>query len=986
VSAASAAGEPVPATLTADSATMGLWSFQEGQGERVAGTAGAPVGTLHGAVWVPGREGYAVATRSGYVSIPDDPALRPAGAITVEAWVKLAQAGGDLVCKNGSYMLRLDGGMRAYLHIGGQWRIVRGQRPVPTGQWCHLAMTYDSATRTAALYLDGVLDRRQEITDLTTNLLDQGTEELRIGTNTWAPEGSHVAGKIAALRISNAARVFTPVSQPRPEAPPAGNLVPNGDFDLGLLGWRLAGEGDARLCWEPDADRPASGRLSLRAIPDNGGEALLSRPVPAQPGAHYLLSARMRADGPGRQATITAYGVGLPSGARAASFRQSVDLGAEWQEVSRAFVLPEDWAAPSLCVRIEGPERGSFWVDDVRLLAGEEAVGPTLKDTIGVSLQVPQVGHLFLVGQPAEIALEVVNAGTQAHRVTVQAVVADWEGRELPPAAVGMFEVAAGSSERAPFPLDTNHRGAFRLIFELTAEGETWRQGADLKYAVVVPMKGRGDPETSAFGMNTHMEREPTPHLARNLEVLAQCGVKWIRGWWGWGMSEKERGQFDWSEYDRQLTTVEGAGMRLMPILLRYYPQYEQAWAGRTDEIQRPPYSMEEWSAFVRKVVARYRGRVGTWEVWNEPSMSGADFTPDLYASLLRATAGPVREVDPNATIVGFAGVDLAYMKQTLSLGVAPTMDVVSEHSYSQCEQPEALLPPRTEAVHSILAAGGGDKPVWHTEQGVGADDDGYRALSLSEADVAALYTRNLVVARSLDIGKYFWFSAQTSPTYGWAVFYEDYIPRPRLVALNACASLLEGTAYRKAFRPSKHSYAFLFQGANSVAVVWNLDAPARPSLPVAADKLEAFDLMGNPMPVEAEGDGAGVDLPADRPAYLRVRRAEAEVLEQALAGAEVGEVAPVAVTARMDAAGNIEVTVTNRSEHAQDGVVEALPSTGAAPEGWPAPQHFHSLAPAESRSFRLPPPGPAAAHAARVRVGDWEMREVVAAAAGKST
>ena len=87
-------------------------------------------------------------------------------------------------------------------------------------------------------------------------------------------------------------------------------------------------------------------------------------------------------------------------------------------------------------------------------------------------------------------------------------------------------------------------------------------------------------------------------------------------------------------------------------------------------------------------------------------------------------------------------------MKNTLALGTAPMMDAVSEHSYSQIERPEANLPKQTAAVRAILAANGGEKPIWHTEQGVGGDDDGYLAPSLSEADVAALYTRNVVTLR----------------------------------------------------------------------------------------------------------------------------------------------------------------------------------------------------------------------------------------------
>ena len=120
------------------------------------------------------------------------------------------------------------------------------------------------------------------------------------------------------------------------------------------------------------------------------------------------------------------------------------------------------------------------------------------------------------------------------------------------------------------------------------------------------------------------------------MQVLSLCGVKWIRGWWGWGMCEKQRGRYDWNEYDRQLKAVEGAKMRLMPILLRYYSEYEYAWTGPTTKrgssgqgqapIQEYPYDsvLPDWSAWAGKIAERYRGRITAYEVWNEPTMGSA--------------------------------------------------------------------------------------------------------------------------------------------------------------------------------------------------------------------------------------------------------------------------------------------------------------------------------------------------------------------------
>ena len=83
-----AAAEPVQRTFAPDAATVGLWRFEEGQGDSSVAVKG-PAAILHGATWVPGMDAYALAMHSGYVAIPDDPALRPEKAMTVELWVKL---------------------------------------------------------------------------------------------------------------------------------------------------------------------------------------------------------------------------------------------------------------------------------------------------------------------------------------------------------------------------------------------------------------------------------------------------------------------------------------------------------------------------------------------------------------------------------------------------------------------------------------------------------------------------------------------------------------------------------------------------------------------------------------------------------------------------------------------------------------------------------------------------------------------------------
>ena len=203
-----AAAESVQTTFTVDANTTALYLFKEGTGTTTAHetvlTSPQPAnGTLVGAVWAMGRQYYAVATDQGYVQIADSTALEPTSAITVEAWVKLQQSTGYVVCKNGNYFLTVGGTVAATFTVDGSNRNVNGVINVPTGQWVHLAMTWlktSTTTGTGTIYVNGVLDTQTNFTGLTTGLIAAGYgSKMRIGQNDWSPIGSEMDGKIDSL-------------------------------------------------------------------------------------------------------------------------------------------------------------------------------------------------------------------------------------------------------------------------------------------------------------------------------------------------------------------------------------------------------------------------------------------------------------------------------------------------------------------------------------------------------------------------------------------------------------------------------------------------------------------------------------------------------------------------------------------------------------------------------------------------------------------
>ena len=690
VLATPAAAESVQTSFTVDSNTTALWLFKEGTGTTTANAvSGGPTGTLHGASWVVGRQYYAVATGSGYVDIPDGSAVRPATAFTVEAWVKLNQPGGYLACKNGSYLLMVGKNVSAEFMVNTSgWQALNGTLPVTMGQWTHIAITYDSTTKQAAIYVNGVLD---VMTTLTSGSTLQGYgSTLRLGLNDWNPMGSQMDGKIDSLRISKVARSFTPISTTSPPVvTPPGNLVPNGDFELGLYGWHGTNDGDIALCWETTTGA-ATGLKCLHALPAAWADfqglrvplspmGVYSRPIPVNPGGSYTLSFQMKASA---QITVRVEvdRAGGPLGIGWAGPSYSIPpyfspfpiyptINTSWKKVTQSFTVPTNLGAPNICILFQYPSSGQLWIDDVEVLANVPSNGLMLKDKVGVAPQTLPVGNLFLAGQASPVTLNVVNTDTVAHNVTIQPTIVDWQNKPISGVPSLGTDQCAGQQRQRRQPIISTPAGAgtFVLGFDLTSENQTWHQSTEIKYAVFVNMQNVGNADTSIFGMNTHQESEPSDHLAREMQVLSMSGVKWIRAWWGWGMCENPQGTFNFTEYDRQFNaTTSGTGMRIMPILLRYYAQYEQSWAGpvTSGAIQEYPYAtmLPEWTVWVGKVAQHYASQIKAYELWNEPTMGSSPngvLTSQQYATLLSDTTPALRAADPNAKLIAFAGTPL---------------------------------------------------------------------------------------------------------------------------------------------------------------------------------------------------------------------------------------------------------------------------------------------------------------------------------------
>jgi hypothetical protein len=332
--------------------------------------------------------------------------------------------------------------------------------------------------------------------------------------------------------------------------------------------------------------------------------------------------------------------------------------------------------------------------------------------------------------------------------------------------------------------------------------------------------------------------------------------------------------------------------------------------------------------------------------------------------------------------VVAFAGCPnltsgYVNIQAVLANGTAGQMDAVSEHSYGMIMLPEKNFPIGVAALRNVMTAGGcpTTTPIWDTEEGIHADGDGYKTNWISETDVAQFYARDVITAASQGSKHFFWFSCDNSPTFGFAVAFPSFIPRPRLAALNACASFLEGATFQKTYNPDSNTYAHMFIGANTgVCAFWNTSSAMKLTLAIAPSKLQAFDTMGNAIPITGTTN-ATIQVAAQRPTYLQCNIADYSALDTAMSGATATNTCAVNIAAA-PVVGGIQVTLTGASSTPADGIVDLIPAASTTPKGWPPAQWFQGLALGQSTTLRFSLPNKAGVSQVRVRCGDRRMTE----------
>ncbi len=254
-----------------------------------------------------------------------------------------------------------------------------------------------------------------------------------------------------------------------------------------------------------------------------------------------------------------------------------------------------------------------------------------------------------------------------------------------------------------------------------------------------------------ALGVNTFLQQEvEVAKRARQLQMISEAGFTFIRQQFPWADIEIHGpGDFidrrnpslgaisAWDKYDNIVSLAEARGIDILARLDAPPKWAHEGYADLGDF--GPPAKFERFADYVGAVVARYKGRIKYYQIWNEPNIypewGNQRVNPEDYARLLCLAYDRAKSIDPDVVIVAAALAptvaqdgrdlsDLIFLQRVYGAGAGRCFDVAAAQGYGLWSGPgdTRLSPLETNvARHTLMRDimvrnGDARKPMWLSE------------------------------------------------------------------------------------------------------------------------------------------------------------------------------------------------------------------------------------------------------------------------------
>jgi hypothetical protein len=378
------------------------------------------------------------------------------------------------------------------------------------------------------------------------------------------------------------------------------------------------------------------------------------------------------------------------------------------------------------------------------------------------------------------------------------------------------------------------------------------------------------------LGVNIHF----TDPMPGELPMLAASGVRWVRMDLTWSATERVRGQYDFSAYDRLVAALAASHLKALFILDYANPLYDQNLSPSSDEGRK---AFANWAV---ASVTHFRGRGFLWEIYNEPN---AFWQPrpntSAYIKLALAASELVAEAAPGEKMVGPASavIDPSFLEACFRAGLLNYWSAVTVHPYRHTDPETAAEDLREVRLLIRKYAPPGKKiPVMAGEWGYSSVAPG-----LDEQKQGVMLAREWLLDLANDVPLSIWYDWRdgndphslevhfglVGPLASPAAAPQNtpFRSKPAYLAARTLTQTLGDFQFNKRLAlNSGDDYALLFTKGDSMRLaVWTAASPHDAVVPASAGEFSVTGLSGEHLPsVHADRHGLRLSL-TNAPQYL---------------------------------------------------------------------------------------------------------------------
>jgi hypothetical protein len=271
------------------------------------------------------------------------------------------------------------------------------------------------------------------------------------------------------------------------------------------------------------------------------------------------------------------------------------------------------------------------------------------------------------------------------------------------------------------------------VLLLLLIAGSTFAQTAGLRYRELLRPGSTTFHHVPIGLCEDYPEESTTIDVIRgDMELLKRSGINVLRIAFGWDGIVEQKDQYNWLFWDDYVRmAVDEYGITLIPYVC-YTPMWNST-GDSTNYWNHTPKDYDAFGDFVYNLVTRYKDRIKSWELWNEPDIKAYwSGTSEDLARLTKIGALAVRRADPEAMVVlaGLAGNTNFTLELFRDHGISPYVDVVNCHNYYETwnSSPIENVPEYIYTLSDILARYGNGQSLWMAEVGYSSfrRDDGF--------------------------------------------------------------------------------------------------------------------------------------------------------------------------------------------------------------------------------------------------------------------